>query len=57
MSEKNEIKFKLPDNYYEALQRLAKSREISINDMAKLLLIDKIEEELFLENVRKKEME
>jgi hypothetical protein len=57
VSEKNEIKFKLPDNYYEALQRLAKSREISINDMAKLLLIDKIEEELFLENVRKKEVE
>ncbi|BBL48322.1 hypothetical protein [Metallosphaera sedula] len=45
----NEVRMKLPEKYYRAIEILAKRKEISVTDMAKLLLIDQIEEEFYLE--------
>ncbi|BBL48321.1 hypothetical protein [Metallosphaera sedula] len=55
MEKKIELTFRLPGKYYDALERLAKDREISVDDMAKLLLIRKIDEEVFLMKLRRDE--
>ena len=51
-----EITVRLPDHYFGILERLAKAKEVPVEELAKLFLIDKLEEELFLENVRRGEV-
>ena len=53
MSKVIEITIKLPEKYFEILRKFAEEKAIGIEELAKLLLIDKIDEEMFLESVRR----